>query len=104
MFARSTKLRELKPRLDRLFIFRRVIVELAALGTLQFDEIVLGHSVVSRASRRTSGRANSIKIWSRWPGSNRRPTVYKTVALPAELHRQKVRDPTAACFGRLCAE
>ena len=26
---------------------------------------------------------------SRWPGSNRRPTVYKTVALPAELHRHK---------------
>ena len=26
---------------------------------------------------------------SRWSGSNRRPTVYKTVALPTELHRQK---------------
>src|SRR6266404_3965692 len=25
--------------------------------------------------------------WSRWSGSNRRPTVYETVALPAELHR-----------------
>ncbi len=26
--------------------------------------------------------------WSRLSGSNRRPTVYKTVALPAELSRQ----------------
>ncbi len=25
--------------------------------------------------------------WSRLPDSNRRPTVYKTVALPAELRR-----------------
>lgn len=25
--------------------------------------------------------------WSRWSDSNRRPTVYDTAALPAELHR-----------------
>ncbi len=29
------------------------------------------------------------KNWSRWSGSNRRPTVYETVALPTELHRQE---------------
>ena len=28
------------------------------------------------------------KIWSRLSGLNRRPTVYKTVALPAELSRR----------------
>lgn len=33
----------------------------------------------------------SSKNWSRWSGLNRRPTVYETVALPAELHRP-------ACF------
>src|SRR5205823_2736183 len=30
----------------------------------------------------------SCRGWSRWPGLNRRPTVYETVALPAELHRR----------------
>lgn len=29
--------------------------------------------------------------WSRSPESNRRPTVYETVALPAELERQLKR-------------
>lgn len=27
------------------------------------------------------------KKWSWWTGSNRRPTAYKAVALPAELHQ-----------------
>ena len=36
--------------------------------------------------------------WSRLSVSNRRPTVYKTVALPAELSRRKAAQPNA---GRL---
>src|SRR5438552_11508484 len=31
------------------------------------------------------------KIWSRRPDSNRRPAVYKTAALPAELRRRAHR-------------
>src|SRR5438552_3892695 len=40
----------------------------------------------------TKSLGNS-KNWSRWSGSNRRPTVYETVALPAELHRLPKTSP-----------
>lgn len=33
------------------------------------------------------GSVAPLTRWSRWPGSNRRPAVYETAALPAELHR-----------------
>ena len=38
--------------------------------------------------QRTSSMCKVIITWSRLSGLNRRPTVYKTVALPAELSRQ----------------
>ena len=37
--------------------------------------------------------------WSRWSGLNRRPTVYETVALPAELHRPP-KTTRALCHAR----
>src|SRR5208283_1692644 len=39
----------------------------------------------------------NISNQSRWSESNRRPTDYKSVALPTELHRQRAKD------GKLCA-
>ena len=57
------------------------------------------------------GRAGSIdegvktkyglKIWSQWPGLNRRPTVYETVALP--LSYIGLTKPSAAYFASLRA-
>ncbi len=29
------------------------------------------------------------RTWSRWAGSNRRPLLYESIALPTELHRRK---------------
>ncbi len=40
------------------------------------------------ASVPNSVSVSGAKKWSRLSGLNRRPTVYKTVALPAELSRQ----------------
>ena len=41
--------------------------------------------------------APDISNQSRWSESNRRPTDYKSVALPTELHRQRAKE------GKLCA-
>jgi len=38
-----TKLFELKSFLERLLVFAAVIIDVLALRTLEFDEIVLGH-------------------------------------------------------------
>jgi hypothetical protein len=32
--------------------------------------------------RNTRRGYQTLNVWSRWPGLNRRPTVYETVALP----------------------
>ncbi len=39
--ARLAKLTQLQARLDRLLVLRRVVVELAAIGALKLDEVVL---------------------------------------------------------------
>lgn len=66
---RVTKFRHLKTRFERLLVFGRVIFDAAAGRALELDEIILGHTVIK-------------VLWSRRPGLNRRPTVYKTAALP----------------------
>ena len=47
----------------------------------------LTSSIKYRFKRKQEGHFCSSCCWSRWSGSNRRPAVYKTAALPTELHR-----------------
>jgi hypothetical protein len=45
------------------------------------------YSLIPLATREPLPRTDS-----RWSESNRRPTDYKSVALPTELHRQRAKD------------
>src|SRR5258706_2938640 len=50
----------------------------------------ISHSAHKVAFIKKTGRAYCPPCcWSRWSGSNRRPAVYKTAALPTELHRRR---------------
>ncbi len=70
-FARWAVLAQLQTRLNTA-ITRRIVVVGFARRALETGQVILGHNWFG---------------WSRRPGSNRRPTVYKTGALPAELRR-----------------
>ncbi len=86
--ANRAVLFHLKTRLQRLFVLLRVVVNALALGTLELDQIILGHSGKNKGlgieTRRERRVAYGVS-WSHLSGSNRRPAVYKTAALPAEL-------------------
>ena len=65
----------------QFLVFAGIITDALADGAFHFDEIVLGHrEVLILPYRLNFGN-------SRLAGSNRGPTVYKTVALPTELRR-----------------
>src|SRR5207302_11381216 len=54
-------------------------------------------------TRAQAGRARQpfvFRLWRRRPDSNRRPAVYKTAALPAELRRRAHRLYEGLCFQR----
>ncbi len=74
LLAPAAKLLQLKFNLDGFLISRRLIVNVLAHGTLKLDEIILGHTIV--------GWVNNILNWSRRSDLNRRPSLYKSVALP----------------------
>ncbi len=48
LVAPPTKLLHFKPRLQRLFILVRIIVDAVAGRTFKLDEIVLGHIYASK--------------------------------------------------------
>jgi hypothetical protein len=67
-----TVLLEFQALLDFLLIAFRVVINTLAHRALKFDEIILRHRI----------EFLSEIFWSRQSDLNRRPTVYKTVALP----------------------
>ncbi len=84
--APLAKLFELKTVLDDLLVFARVVVCAFAFRTLHFDHGVLGHrgKVTGLDECLQSTRLGGFRQdrWSRWSDSNRRPSLYKSVALP----------------------
>jgi hypothetical protein len=72
-----------KPVLVKLLVLSAVVIQFMAFGAFHDDQIVLRHTLSSFPIP----YFNDI-FWSRCPESNRRPTPYHGVALPAELQRR----------------
>lgn len=100
LVAPFAELVELEAGLKLLLVLFGVVVDPVAGGALQLDHVILRHIQSCAKCRRSMewrysiGKMKScpegpvLSIWSRLRGSNPGPTVYKTVALPAELRRQ----------------
>lgn len=92
--APLTELLNLKAILKLFLVLMGAISRTLAFCALQVDEIILRHNVCLRARAYPFYRILSMVTlkqslrWSRLSDSNRRPTVYKTVALPTELRRR----------------
>lgn len=82
LFAPLTVLFHLKSTFEGLLVFEAVIVGALAHRAFQLNKIILGHSSILFM------RIFLPTAWSRWSDSNRRPSLYKSVALPTELHRR----------------
>ena len=67
-----TVLFEFQPFFDFLLVALSVIINTLTHRALKFDEIILRHRIAFLSEI----------FWSRQSDLNRRPTVYKTVALP----------------------
>ena len=83
--APLAELAHLQTLLDDFFVLASVIADFFARRALHLDHGVLGHRKISGIwnTKRILGMPRFVKaLWSRLPGSNRGPSLYKSVALP----------------------
>jgi hypothetical protein len=73
---------QLNAVLQCLLILERVVIRTLAYGAFEFDEIILRHGREWDSDETSYRLLGTRRPWSHPSDLNRRPTVYKTVALP----------------------